>query len=465
MIETILVATDGSADASAAEQTAMGLASRLGARLLAVAIVDDRLLRAPAGDGLALPSFPEAEISTYYRARAEAVARRFSERARGEGLAASCEVLQGIPDARIVEKVQGADLLLVGRTGTTVSDRGGLVGATVDSILRKTNKPTIVVPAGAPLTGPLVLGFDGSPGSRIAAKIAVTLANGLNEAVHVCVDSKDKGRAVARFDEVRQLIEVGKECDELSRETGSADSLEEFGNIVTFFDRFDNVYHTVNRLAFHEEEKLPDDKLRSLLQNKKIFDEIQENLFHDLFIVPVMKNLYLPRYGRKKIESFFEEISNVETGDRSLQDVIIFMEDLTREEREYRIVKTAMDRWLKKFGRSLKGLEEETSFISDVRKMLVSRGLVRPDVPEIFFRQTLEDLKTERIYFGSILPRAIKARDPSGRSEFINSSGIDMMRIEELERDFQQQYRISDDLMDTIRSTRSEEDTHADGRS
>ncbi len=263
----------------------------------------------------------------------------------------------------------------------------------------------------------------------------------------------------------RILIEVGKECDDLSRETGSADSLEEFGNIVTFFDRFDNVYHTVNRLAFHEEEKLPDDKLRSLLQNKKIFDEIQENLFHDLFIVPVMKNLYLPQYGRKKIESLFEEISNIETGDRSLQDVTIFMEDLTREEREYRIVKTAMDRWLKKFGRSLKGLEEETSFISDVRKMLVSRGLVRPDVPEIFFRQTLEDLKTERIYFGSVLPRAIKSRDPSGRSEFIDSSGIDMMRIEELEREFQQQYKISDDLMDAIRITRSEEGINADGGS
>ena len=206
MIETILVATDGSEDASAAEQTAMGLASRLGARLSAVSVVDDRLLHAPAGSGLALPAFPEAEVTSYFRARAEAVARRFSERARGEGLDANCVVLQGTPDDRIIEKVQGADLLLVGRTGASMSDRGGLVGATVDAILRKTSKPTIIVPAGAPLTGPLVLGFDGSPGSRIAAKIAVELANGLNEAVHVFVDSKDKGRAVARFDEVRQLV-------------------------------------------------------------------------------------------------------------------------------------------------------------------------------------------------------------------------------------------------------------------
>ena len=44
MIETILVATDGSDDANAAETMAMGLASRLGARLSAVSIIDGRLL-------------------------------------------------------------------------------------------------------------------------------------------------------------------------------------------------------------------------------------------------------------------------------------------------------------------------------------------------------------------------------------------------------------------------------------
>jgi uncharacterized protein (TIGR04442 family) len=253
----------------------------------------------------------------------------------------------------------------------------------------------------------------------------------------------------------RILIEVGKECDERSREAGDTVALEEFGNIVTFFDRFDNVYHVVNSLGFHEEERLLEDKLRSLMMSKRVFDDVQENLFHDLFITPVLKNLYLPQYGRKKVEELFGGISNIETGDYSLQDVLISLDDMVREEREYRIVKTAMDRWLKKFGRSLKGIEEESSFISDVRKMLVSRALVRPDVPESFFRKTLEDLKMERIYFGSVLPNAIKARDAIIRSEFIDTSGMDMMRIEELEREFQQQYRIPDDAMEVIRSDRA----------
>lgn len=206
MIETILVATDGSDDSSAAETMAMGLASRLHARLSGVSVIDDRLLRPPAGEGLVLPAFPEAEIGAYYRARAEAVARRFADRARSEGLDAKCEVVQGSTDDRIVDKLQGHDLLVIGRTCMAAGARGPLVGATVDAVLRKATKPVLLVPTGAPLTGPLVLGFDGSPGSRIAARLAVSLANGLNEAVHVFVDSKDKGRAVARFDEVRQLV-------------------------------------------------------------------------------------------------------------------------------------------------------------------------------------------------------------------------------------------------------------------
>src|SRR4029453_16292023 len=48
--------------------------------------------------------------------------------------------------------------------------------------------------------------FDGSPGSRVAAKLAVELASRLEQQIYVFVDSKDKGRATARFDEVRRLL-------------------------------------------------------------------------------------------------------------------------------------------------------------------------------------------------------------------------------------------------------------------
>ncbi len=206
MIESILVASDGSDGAGVAERYGVSLAARLKARLSGVTVIEERDVRAPKADELALPPFPENEIAGYYRARAEATARRFAERARAEGIEATCESVQGIGDDRIVEKAQAADVLVIGRDGKGAHGRTALIGSTVDGVIRKTAKSTLVVPSGSPQTGPVVLGFDGSPGSRIAANLAVALAGTLNESIHVFVDSKDKGRAVARFDEVRQLL-------------------------------------------------------------------------------------------------------------------------------------------------------------------------------------------------------------------------------------------------------------------
>ena len=205
MTESILVATDGSEGASAAERCAIALGSRLGARVAGLAVVEDRDVRSPGIDDLTVPGFPEADLASYHKARADAVARRFSERARGDGVEAGCESAAGPADDRIVERGQNADLIVLGRDGKS-SGRSVLIGSTVDAVVRKSTGSCLVVPVGATLGGPIVLGFDGSPGSRSAATLAVELANGLGEAVHVFVDSKDKGRAVARFEEVRQLV-------------------------------------------------------------------------------------------------------------------------------------------------------------------------------------------------------------------------------------------------------------------
>ena len=206
MTESILVATDGSEGSSAAERCAIALGSRLNARVAGITIVEDRDVKAPATDELAVPGFPDADLAAYYKSRGEAVARRFAERARAENLDASCESTTGPADDRIVERGQNADLVVLGRDGKGSSGRSVLIGSTVDAVIRKSTGSTLVVPVGATLGGPIVLGFDGSPGSRSAATLAVELATSLRESVHVFVDSKDKGRAVARFEEVRQLV-------------------------------------------------------------------------------------------------------------------------------------------------------------------------------------------------------------------------------------------------------------------
>jgi nucleotide-binding universal stress UspA family protein len=206
MTSTILVATDGSEAAATAERFGVQLTARLRARLLGLSVVEDRLARGPAEDGLGVAP-PSAEpLATYYKNRAEAACRRLSELAQAEGLDPACETSQGIADDRIVERGQQADITVLGRDGAHAAYRTGLIGSTVDGVLRKSARPALVVPVGAQLSGPIVLAFDGSPGSRLGAKLAVQLATRLGEPIHVFVDSKDKGRAIARFDEVRGLV-------------------------------------------------------------------------------------------------------------------------------------------------------------------------------------------------------------------------------------------------------------------
>lgn len=205
MIETILVATDGSEAGTAAERFAIALASRLRARLSGLTVVEDRYARPRVDEGLGIPAPPEG-FEGWLKTRADAICRRFSERARAAGVEASCTSVQGVADDRIVERGQAADLLVLGRDGEHAAYRTGLIGSTVEGVLRKTAKSVVVVPQGAEFRGPLLLAFDGSPGSRTAARIAVEMASRLGESITAFVDSKDKGRAAARFDEVRRLL-------------------------------------------------------------------------------------------------------------------------------------------------------------------------------------------------------------------------------------------------------------------
>ena len=223
MIETILVATDGSEAAGDAEAFAIALATRLRARLDGLVVLEDRFMQPRRDSGLGVTP-PHEAIVDYMKARADAASRRLRERGASAGTEVHCEIVQGIADDRIVERGQAASLLVLGRDGENARFRTALVGSTVDGVLRKTSKPVIVVPSGGQLSGPILLAFDGSPGSRLAANLAVELGRRLSVPVHVFVDSKDKGRAVARFEEARRrLSELGVPVREASSTLGRPD--------------------------------------------------------------------------------------------------------------------------------------------------------------------------------------------------------------------------------------------------
>lgn len=206
MIDQILVATDGSVAAGAAEAYAIVLAQKLGARLRAVTVVEDRIASSLRSPGLGLQMPGADAVDPYLKSRAEAICKRMVERARAAGVECACETAQGAADDAIAERGRHVDLVVVGRDGEGSQHRTALVGPTTDAVLRKSSKSVLVVPEGAQCNGGVLLAFDGSTGSRIASRIAIHLGTQLGEPAHLFVDSKDKGRSLARFDEVRRLL-------------------------------------------------------------------------------------------------------------------------------------------------------------------------------------------------------------------------------------------------------------------
>ena len=98
MTSSLLVATDGSETAAAAERFGAELAARLTARVVGVCVVEDRFARGMPEDGLGVAPPPEEPVASYLKARAEAACRRFAERASTAGIDCATEVLQGIAD-------------------------------------------------------------------------------------------------------------------------------------------------------------------------------------------------------------------------------------------------------------------------------------------------------------------------------------------------------------------------------
>ena len=103
MISTILVATDGSEAAAAAERFGASLCARLKVRLQGLSVVEDRFARGFQEDGLGVTPPPPDAVAAYLKARADASCRRLSEAASGSGVERSCDVAQGIADEGNIE--------------------------------------------------------------------------------------------------------------------------------------------------------------------------------------------------------------------------------------------------------------------------------------------------------------------------------------------------------------------------
>jgi uncharacterized protein (TIGR04442 family) len=238
------------------------------------------------------------------------------------------------------------------------------------------------------------------------------------------------------------LMDTVRICDELSEKQGDDWPLENFGYIVTHFDRYDATYMIINQLAFNEEIELTTDKLRSLIGHKKAFNEIDAGLFDELFILAVLQNKYLTHFGRKKIHALSNGLRSIEYGEQTLADVIESTSEIQQQEKLYFKIYERIKDSIRFVYRKTDSKEQREA----IRKQLFTEISIYMDedkkLMDPLLTQAILNINKEIYYTEKLLPQIISDKNSNLRQDFFGNSGLDRFTLEELERGYYEKHKI-----------------------
>lgn len=179
-IRRILVALDASAAGGAALEAAARLAARMEAELLGLLVEDINLMRfagLPFAREVGFPTartrrMGSADMESALRAQASLAQEAFTAVAQGQRLRCAFRVVRGEVSAQLLEAAHEVDLLVIGLKTCDVRR----VGATVREIITAAPRPVLILPSGSDVRPPILVFYDGTPGSTQALRVATHLA-------------------------------------------------------------------------------------------------------------------------------------------------------------------------------------------------------------------------------------------------------------------------------------------------
>ena len=266
----------------------------------------------------------------------------------------------------------------------------------------------------------------------------------LVKAKHQAYSQNDRG-----FDQV--LLDVGRACDEVARETDDLRAFEEFSAIVTYFDRYDNLHSLLSQLAFMENIELREESLRSFIGNKEAFDKLDENLFKSVFIHDLLENRYITGYGKKKIKAILKGTENIRRGEATLREVIEEVKNLTAEEKLYHETHGALKKRMRNLYPGLETKRARDKIRQDIAAELIYKGVAGGEIPVKLFEKVFIDLRKESVYLNQIFPLVLRSNDRLLREDFLQNSGLDRFYVESLEREFFEEKGLDVSDLDLIR--------------
>lgn len=267
---------------------------------------------------------------------------------------------------------------------------------------------------------------------------------------------ENKQKAAANRDQTFEeiLLETGRLIDESAREDEDFERMESFGELITFFDRFDHTSTLVNKLAFMDDVEFTGEQIRSLLGNMHEFEKLRRGLFQQLFIEPVLANEYTLSFGRRKLYSLMIGLMAIDSNEASLNDVVEEIRQINLQERAYFGLYRVARKRMSSFYLELNTAEGRETFrreiTSEVDRDPELRG-IKSQIDEELLENVITKIRLEAFYINQMLPKIIEEQDSRLRNDFLLNSGLDRFQVEELESEYFELRNYSPHLLHSIR--------------
>jgi len=232
------------------------------------------------------------------------------------------------------------------------------------------------------------------------------------------------------------LLDTSRLCDEKIRDGAALSILEGYSYIVTYFDRYDATSSAINPLAFMENVRISEEMIRSLLGNKRAFDQLSPGLFARLFLEDLLKDKYLGNYGRRKVASLAAGLQEIEENRLTAAALLDQLLEIDADERLHLILVARIKDRIRNFYSHYATLADQDALRKELTVELQQKQLIEGSIPPRLFQEAMLVIKTEAVYIHDLLPQVVSRKDGSLREDFLENSGLDRFYVEELEREY-----------------------------
>jgi nucleotide-binding universal stress UspA family protein len=208
-MRSLLVGLDTTPASRAAVEFSLALASRFGARLTGIGVLDITYLTSPEPIPLGGAEYKfKADVARVEQAHAQALKLReeFLTRCQSEDAVGQVVLLEGSPADRVRASAATHDAIVIGRDTDFHGQSSAGVAASLEQILKGNPRPVIVTPETVNPLSRVLIAYDGSTPAARALQLFVLLGLARDCEIHVVSADADGGVAQSRTQQVEAYL-------------------------------------------------------------------------------------------------------------------------------------------------------------------------------------------------------------------------------------------------------------------